>query len=128
MKKLDELYFGVMLKDFNSKKMKQYNLFNFSRIKWSVARYRTMSKKERASIENPLMFCFSDVWSRCEYEMIISQFPFKDAQELYDTGEKVDIFTLYVEPNAKLLIEMVNNVSVSSCREYIKAERKRLRG
>lgn len=129
--KIDDLYFGVKLMplSYNSEEgrteLKTYNLFDFSRIKWSVAKYVTMTDTERSLLHNSLMFCFGDVWSRAEYEFLICPWPYKDGEFVEQVGQKVDIFTMYVEPNAKLLMDMVNSVSVSSAKKYMTECRKR---
>lgn len=129
--KLDDLYFGVKLMplSYNSKEgrteLKTYNLFDLSRIKWSVAKYVTMTDTERSLLHNSLMFCFGDVWGRTEYEFIVCPWPYGDGEGVSDNGQKVDTFTMYVEPNAKLLMDMVNSVSVSSAKKYLTEWRKR---
>ena len=129
--KIDDLYFGVKLMplSYNSKEgrtvLKTYNLFDFSRVKWSVARWVTMSDEEKKDITSPLPFLFGDVWGRTEYEFIVCPWPYGDGEGISDNGQKVDTFTMYVEPNAKLLMDMVNSVSVSSAKKYMTEWRKR---
>ena len=128
---IDGLYFGVKLMPFsyNSEEgrtaLKTYNLFGFSKIKWSVARWVTMSDDEKKNITSPLHFVFGDVWGRTEYEFIICPWPYGDGEGVSDNGQKVDTFTMYVEPNAKLLMDMVNSVSASSAKKYMTEWRKR---
>ena len=133
--KIDDLYFGVKLfpMSYASKselnKLKTYNLFEFGRVKWSVARYATMTDKEKKSIlSDPLRFCFGDVWSRTEFEFIACPWPYTDEMTISNSGVKVDTWSLYVEPNADLLMEMVNSVSVPSAKKYLSEERKRRKG
>lgn len=128
--KIDEAYFGVCIRDFNTGKIKSYNLFNSSRVKWSVARYVIMSKEERDSLfSDPLHFCFGDVQGRCEYEFMVCPWGgLNENDKVVDVGEKVDIFKMYVEPNADYLMELVNSISVNSAKRYLRNERKRLRG
>lgn len=129
--KIDSLYFGIKLMplSYNSEEsrtaLKTYNLFGFSKIKWSVARWVTMSDEEKKNITSPLHFLFGDVWSRAEYEFIVCPWPYGDGEGVSDNGQKVDTFTMYVEPNAKLLMDMVNSVSVSSAQKYLREWRKR---
>ena len=123
-KKIDDLYFGIKLFSLSYSEEKEleletYNLFSFGRIKWAVATY-IVRKKEIAS--DPLHFCFADVWGRCEYEYLIRPFVSNPKLET-----KIDVFSMYVEPNAKLLMEMVNDVSLSSAKKYLAEERKRFR-
>lgn len=135
--KLNDLYFGIKLYplSYSSKdKLKElttYNLFDFGRVKWSVAKYVTMSEEEKKALltRDPLLFCFGDVWSRCEYEFVVCPWGGLDENDkVSDVGIKVDTYEMYVKPNAKLLMDMVNSVTVNSAREYLRKDRKRLKG
>lgn len=129
--KIDDLYFGVKLMplSYGSEEgriaLKTYNLFEFSKVKWSVARWVTMSDEEKKNITSPLHFLFGDVWGRAEYEFIVCPWPYGDGEGVSDNGQKVDTFMMYVEPNAELLMDMVNSVSVSSAKKYMAEWRKR---
>ena len=121
--KLDDLYFGVCTVDFNSKKIRSWNLFDNLRIKWSVACYVTMSEQERKSLTDPFRFCFGDVWGRVQYEMQVAEMFAKNEND----WQKTDVYTLFCEPNKDYLMSLVDSVSVNSAKEYIRAERKRLK-
>lgn len=133
---INDLYFGIKLfpLSYSSrdklKELTTYNLFSFGRVKWSVARYVTMSEKEKKSLlsGDPLLFCFGDVWSRTEFEFIACPWPYTDEMTISNSGVKVDTFEMYVKPNADLLMKMVNSVSVSSAKKYLAEERKRSKG
>ena len=131
---INDLYFGVVLMpmSYSSKeqrtKLETYNLFDFSRVKWSVARWVCMGQEERKIIENPLLFLFGDVWGRAEFEFIVCPWPYGDGEGVADNGQKVDTYEMYVKPNEKLLMDMVNSVSESSAKEYIRKHRMMLRG
>lgn len=127
---LDELYFGIKLfslsyaNENERTTLKTYNLFDFSRVKWSVARYVTMSDKEKKTLlSDPLHFCFGDVWGRCEYEYLIRPMVSDNKGEV-----KTDVFQMYVEPNAKYLMSIVNRITKTSAQKYLREERKRLKG
>ena len=129
---LNDLYFGVKLfplcynsrEELKTRGLQTYNLFDFSRVKWSVAKYVTMKEKERqALLSSPLGFCFGDVAHRVEYEHLVSPIVHPE-----DASLKVDTWSLYVEPNKDLLMKMVDSVSVSSATKYLREERKRLKG
>lgn len=123
---IDKAYFGVKLfalsySSHKERKIETYNLFDFGRVKWSVARYVTMSKEERESLlSDPLHFCFGDVAGGCEYEYIIRPMVSKEEDE-----KKVDVFQMYVEPNADHLMSIVDRISVSSAQKYLREERRR---
>lgn len=134
--KIDDLYFGVKLMPLSystekgrmklgRRRLDTYNLFELSKVKWSVARWVTMSDEEKKEITNPLHFIFGDVWSRTEFEFVICPWPYGDGEGVSDNGQKVDTFTMYVEPNAELLMNMVNSVSVPSAKKYMTEWRKR---
>ena len=128
---INDLYFGVKLMPLfywsqeESVSLKTYNLFDLSKIKWSVARWVTMSDEEKKNITSPLHFLFGDVWSRTEYEFIVCPWPYGDGEGVSENGQKVDTFMMYVEPNTELLMDMVNSVSVSSAKKYMTEWRKR---
>ena len=132
---INKLYFGVKLfpMSYASRdeldNLKTYNLFGFGRVKWSVARWVTMTDKERKSLmSDPLRFCFGDVWGRTEYEFIACPWPYTDEMTISNSGIKVDTYQLYVEPNKDYLMSLVNRVSVTSARAYLRDERKRRKG
>lgn len=127
---IDALYFGVVLnqRSYTSKEqrfnLETYNLFDLSNIRYWAARWVVMTPEERAQ-RRFLTWCFADVWARCEYEMVACPWPYCEDDTIADSGRKVDLYTLYVEPNAKLLEAMVSRVSESSARAYIKKEKQR---
>lgn len=135
MAKIDDLYFGIKLfpMSYTSKEgrggLKTYNLFDFSRVKWSVARYVTMDDKEKKSLlSDPLHFCFGDVRFRTEFEFMACPWPYSDEDTIDNSGVKVDTWSLYVEPNAEYLMSLVDSVSVDSAKKYLQKERKRRSG
>lgn len=133
MTKLDDLYFGVRLTSLSYDNEKErselntYNLFDLSRVKFSVALW-VVKGKEFKKEHDFLRWCFGDVWGRAEYEMIICPWPYEDDEKIEDNGQKVDIFRLYCEPNEQLLRKMVDEVSVSSAQKYLREERTKYRG
>lgn len=130
-KSINDLYFGVVMPPISYSgpeermNLKIYNLFDFNSIKKSVARYVVMSEEERKKVINPLLFCFSDVWSRTEFEVIVCPWPFTEKDTISNSGKKMDIYSLYVLPNADLLMDMVEGVSVPSAKKYLAEERKK---
>ena len=132
---INKLYFGVKLypvlcRDKSElKELDTFNLFDLSRVKWSVARYVTMTEKEKKSLlSDPLHFCFGDTWGRCEYEFVVCPWGGLDENDkVLEVGIKVDTFEMYVKPNADLLMDMVNRVSISSAKEYLRDERKKFK-
>lgn len=119
MKKLEDLYFGVMVFDFNHQKMEKMNLFQSTRVLRSVAMYR--AERDRLEIVDPLRWCFGDTYGRVQWEVGIG-YPFEVDVSKY---EKKSIYELYVEPNRDLLMDIVNSASVASCKKYLREERKR---
>lgn len=131
--KLDELYFGIKLHSMSYSNraerstLKTYNLFDFSRIKESIAIYRTMSEERKKTLTNPLHFCFGDVWSRCEFEFIVCPWPFGDDERVVESGVKVDTYEMYVEPNKDYLMSLVESVDEKDCKKYLSELRKQRR-
>lgn len=121
----NDLYFGVTTYDPFKKELRTWNLFDHYGIKRAVANWVLMSDDRKAEIENPLMYLFGDVWSRTEFECIICPWPFHEEDTIEDSGTKVDVFTLYVQPNTDLLLDIVDNVSAKSAREWRTADNKR---
>lgn len=130
--KLDDLYFGVVINPMSYTSFKdrnglvEYNLFDSSRVKWSVATYVKMTAKQKAEINDPLAFCFGDTWGRTEWEFIVCPWPYRDEDTIDLVGKKVDVYTMYVKPNAELLMNLVNRVTKTSAKEYLKAEKERM--
>lgn len=129
--KLEDAYFGYVMPEMsyrskNERKLATYNLFEGSRVRYSVARWVTMDEKERKR-HNFLSFCFFDVCGRVEYEWIISPWPYDEGALVKDEGKKIDVYEAYVKPNEKLLRQIVDSISVSSATRYLREERKRRR-
>lgn len=122
---IDDLYFGIKLYPLSYTKgqrqeLQTYNLFGFSRVRYAVAAWVIMPEEEKArkkDLHDQLMWCFGDVWCRAEYEFIVNPWPGGEDDE----SIKADTFTIYVEPNGELLMDLVNRVSASSARAYIRA-------
>ena len=131
--KLNELYFGVKLfplgwgSSSERYDLETYNLFDFSRVKESVAIYRTMDEERRKELSSPLHFCFGDVWSRCEFEMIVCPWPYKDGETVSESGIKVDLYEMYVVPNQRHLMDLVESVDEKDCKKYLAELRKQRR-
>lgn len=114
---LEDLYFGCLNYDFNTGKMEPFNLFRSMRVLHSIAIYKT-HQEELANQEwfggefDPLRFCFGDLDGHVEYEMAVGSL-FKDEPE------KMSLWEMYVVPNEKLLMDMVDKVSVESCERWL---------
>lgn len=115
---IKDLYFGCMNYDFNQKKMVKRNLFGSMRVLHSIAVYKIKQEEleDNAWLEsrfNPLRFCFGDLWGHVEYEMQVGG-------AFQEETEKLSLWDMYVEPNGKLLMDMVNSVSIESCERWLK--------
>lgn len=130
---INDLYFGVMicpmsyLSESDRQRLVEHNLFGSLRVKRSVAIYTKMTKEERRRVSDPLFFCFGDTWGRTEWEFIVCPWPYKDGETVESIGRKVDVYTMYVKPNAGLLMDLVNRVTASSARAFLREERGRLK-
>ena len=131
--KLNDLYFGIKLRPMSwsnkedRRRLETYNLFDFSRIKESIAIYRTMDEARKKELTSPLHFCFGDVWSRCEFEFIVCPWPYGEGDTIDGCGVKVDTYSLYVEPNADYLMSLVESVDENDCKKYLSELRKQRR-
>ena len=116
MIKLEDAYFGIMRPNFNHKgKLEPENLFGSMRVLHSVALWKTdptIIKKH-----NLISWCFGDTRWRCEYEWLV--FPWANASDDSE-GWKVDVYSMYVEPNKQILEKIVDSISVSSCRKWLR--------
>lgn len=133
--KLKDLYFGVVVYDFNwpgkdKQQLKTYNLFNSLRVLRSVAMWVVETNKSSKFAEEHdfLRWCFGDVRARAEWEFIVCPWGgLREEDRVVDTGIKVDTYRMYVEPNAKYLRELVDSVSVSSAKKFLAVMRRRYR-
>jgi len=116
--KITDLDFQIASWDVNKKKLVWSNIFDYYWIQWGVATWRTMSPKRKKEIKDPIFYIFGDTWSRCEWEMLVRGFPTNDEDE------KVDVYSLFLKPNSKLLMEMINKVSANSCRVWLRENKR----
>lgn len=119
----NDLYYGICSMDQNTEKMVSYNIFDIYRVKRAVADWVLMNDERKSEIDDPIRYCFGDVWSRFEYEWMVTPLLPKENQ-----GEKVDVYDMYIEPNRSLLMDMLDNVSLKSAREWRTADNRRLKG
>lgn len=119
--KVDDLYFGVMYMDSNTRLMTRVNLFDLSRIRERVAHWVAYPDKRIGDVHT----CFFDVCGRCEYEWAVDGLFSKDMNQ---TSQKVDVYDMYVVPNIDHLADMISKVSKNSALQYLRAERKRRKG
>lgn len=119
---IKDLYFGCLNYDFNHNRMEKHNLFGSMRVLYSIAIYKTrqeeLTNQEWFGGEfDPLRFCFGDLDGHVEYEMQVGG-PFKEETE------KMSLWDMYVVPNEELLMKMVDSVSVESCQEWLKENKR----
>lgn len=132
MKKLKDLEYNVCR--WNHGKIETFNVFQHSGVLLSAAKYRLgefdkfqkewHKGEDRDYWHDLAMWLFGDLWSRYEYE-----FGFGDAFKKDDgswEGEKTDIYTVFCEPNIKLLKSMIDEVSLTSCKEYVREYNKQV--
>lgn len=115
--KIEDLEFNVMIRDVNRTRgqkveLRKFNVFHSRRVMRSVAMWVAGKAPKDSDF---LHWCFSDLAHRTEYEVMVSSWP-----PVENSEDKFDVFTLYIEPNAKLLREMVDKVSVSSAKNWLK--------
>lgn len=120
--KITELYFSCKCYDFPSNKLKTYNIFGYDRVLYAIATYKlkgyTPLKKNLTAREyrdSLFKFIFGDFWGRAEWEFCVCPVS-SDSTQI----QKVDVFEMYLEPNNGFLLSLVDQVSVSSCREWLR--------
>lgn len=120
--KLTDLEFYVML--WRDGEHRPFNVFSSTRILHNVATYRIGKFREHYKDEPERWFnwCFGDTWGRYEWEVGFGD-PFLNNDGSWD-GEKTDVYTLFLEPNKNLLKKMIDNVSVTSCKTWLREYRK----
>ena len=141
MKKLKDLYFGVCIWDWNAQKCKPMNLFDSRRVLDSVALYKTgrydkyvafEKKRDKEFGREPLYkndldrwtsWCFGDTRGRVEWEFGFGD-PFVKDDGTWE-GSKMDVYAVFVKPNAALLKKMVDEISVNSCKEWLREQNRR---
>lgn len=115
--KIDELYFGITMLDWNTDKIVHRNLFDLADIRRSVAKWATLSENEKmVQGYNPLSFCFGGVRGRAEYEMIVH-----DLNISCRMNHKVDIYQMFVIPNQVQLLDLVLDITPREGRKWLKA-------
>lgn len=113
---INDLYFGVLLWDPSSRIFKQCNLFDFLRVKRSVAIYKT--HPELFDSFGDLLFAlYGDTSGRVQYE-----FGMTDPVDGSDSI-KIDIYRAYVEPNRGYLLSLAQSVTVASARRWLKEQK-----
>lgn len=135
MRKLTDLEYDICLWDWDSHKIKNYNLFTSARVLRSVALYRLgefdkfdqvrQDRLGRTYLERWCSWCFGDVRGRVEWEFGFGR-PFIKDDGVWE-GVKTDVYTVFCLPNARLLKEMVDKVSVSSCKKWLAEDDKKYR-
>lgn len=137
LKKLTDLEFYVPVWTFNNKR-EYRNIFHSYDVLRSVALYRKgeydkfqkLQEGEpkglfRTPLEQWAFYCFGSMWSRVQWEFCFGD-PFEKQDGTWD-GEKTDAFTVFILPNAKLLKQMIDEVSLNSCKEWLREDNKRLK-
>lgn len=122
---LTDLYFGyknyaMSYAGGEKRELESHNLFQGSRTLQSVAMWVLMPEEEKKK-HDALSWCFIDVRGRAQYEFMVSPWVGEGKPQ------RVDIWTMYVEPNKELLLDLVFRVSPDSARAYLKEREKRCR-
>ena len=125
--KIDELYFGVRGYTLSMPdRLMAWNLFNSTRVKRSVAIWASTDPKKREEEGWDFgLFCFGDVKGRVQYEMYVHPIIHSMAPP-EEIAIKTDIYTMFVEPNLRILREMVDQVSVAEAKRWLKLEKESL--
>ena len=80
-----ELVYNVYIEDFNSKKIKVFNIFNSYRFYEDLLKinkkYKDNFEEFSQQVKSSIMYSF---WSKCEYEIILTSWP------AYVNSEEID--------------------------------------
>lgn len=119
--KINDLYFGCKNYNFNTRSFEIQNIFGSMRVLHSIAMYKVHGYtpfKENPTKEeykeSLLGFLFGDLKYHVEWEMLISSVFARDGVV------KTDIYSMYVVPNQDYLLRLVEKVSVSSCKKWLR--------
>lgn len=108
--KIDDLKFMVTLPDDTAPDgFDRFNIFDHYWVKEAIYRYKTKSIPADRDL---CAYFFIDFWGRCEYEMVVNDWPGQKHER------KVDVYEMYIKPNFPLLLEMIDSVTISSCRAW----------
>lgn len=110
---IGDLQFNATVYDIDGK-LHTFNIFDHPMVKKAICRYKL--DKNKIWADDLCMYFFNDYWSRCEYEMVLQSWPASDK----NTGYKTDVYALFIKPNFPMLLEMINQTTVSSCRQWRK--------
>lgn len=128
MKKLKDLYYGIYIWDEDNQDRKLINVFSIIPVRDSVALYKVgrlnkvFNPTSGNTLEQWTRWCFESLHWRAQWEVGFGA-PFLRNGKW--SGHKTDVYTLYIEPNAALLKQMVDEVSVNSCKQWIKEHKRR---
>ena len=95
--------FNVIIYDINRKKFKPYNVMNFFVDEYNEEKSKPKTfDKFKEFVERKSMWMF---WSRCEYEIILSDWPPSGVEEKWDIYRQImmniDIITEILMENVK---------------------------
>lgn len=110
---IGDLKFNVTVYDIDGK-LHTFNIFDHVNVKRAICCYKLDKRKILA--DDLCLYFFGDFWSRCEFEMVLQSWPLSDR----DTGYKIDIYNLFIKPNFPMLLEMINQTTATSCRQWRK--------
>lgn len=95
------LCWNVYVGDFNTRKIEPYNIFRHHGFKEDVAKAARKLKDNKDAFEeevrNSMMYFF---WSKCEWEIILRQWPYRDV----DRDVKIDVYD-QVKQNWEIFID-----------------------
>lgn len=113
---IGKLKFMATLLDGNGE-LRAINIFDSSRVRHSIAEYKVHGASKYT--DDLCLYFFGNYWSRCEYEMVISEWPTQKSQK------KADIYEMFIKPNFPLLLSMIDDVSINSAKKWLVEYRKK---
>ena len=122
---LKKANFPVKKFNINTNTLEDYNLFQSHRVLRSIAIWKTRPNvRSFFMTHDPLRYWFGDTWGRIEWEW--DQAPDGTAYPPLTTKyPKVCTYDECVVPYRKILTDLVDSISVNSCRQFLKEDRAR---
>ena len=119
--RIDDLYFGIRRMDFNTDTLVIENLFQSTRVCRSIATWATLPEEIKRQYD-VIHFCFGDTRGRVEYEFLARPMIVKEPENPAN-WHKVDVYKMYVEPNADYLRSLVEQIDEKEGKRWLKANK-----
>lgn len=87
--------FNVIIYDVNRKRMESYDIIPYLKICYDASKKKRSYKKTPKTFEEFKQFILAEAryqwWARCEYEIILSDWPCQQDSEKWDVYKQVEM-------------------------------------